>query len=82
MRSSVWLWKWGRTWKQRKKFEAVTGSIVSIECRNSHIDVSLPGRFRPHHFVIRTGVTQVHRSQYGPIPRWKRPASLMVSQHG
>jgi hypothetical protein len=25
-------------------------------------------------FVIRTGVTEVNLSQYGPIPRWKRPA--------
>jgi hypothetical protein len=35
---------------------------------------NLGGRFRPQYFLTRTGVTQVHLSQCGPIPRWQRPA--------
>eukprot|EP01047_Picozoa_sp_COSAG01_P011644 COSAG01_NODE_511_length_16061_cov_15.815875_17_plen_182_part_00 len=34
----------------------------------------LPGRFRPQYFFRRTGVAQVNLSQYGPIPKWRRPA--------
>ena len=40
---------------------------------------TLPGRFRPQYFVTRTGVIEVNLSQYGPIPRRKRPAHLATA---
>jgi hypothetical protein len=45
-----------------------------VRVRVVELVVILPGRFHPQYFLTRTGVTQVNISQYGPIPRWKRPA--------
>jgi hypothetical protein len=38
-----------------------------------------PARPCTQYFWTRTGVTQVNLSQYGPIPRWERPAHSTTS---
>jgi hypothetical protein len=64
--------------------KATLGRVRCVAGRAHHPPLSYivlstcPGRFRLQYFVTRTGVTQVDLSQYGPIPRWTRPAHLQL----
>jgi hypothetical protein len=71
----------------RTRRSVMSGSIsrmLSCESRKSHEAVpqlACPG-VSIVNFVIPTRVTWVNLSQYGPIPRWKRPAHVLHAAAG